>query len=163
MAESSIYHEKQSKLNQLCLVHAINMMIGAPKVDKQKLDQVCEELSPSVWWNPHRSPFGLGNFDANVAMVVFNEFGYESSFFDSRRLANDIPLEQCVGLLLNVKGSSFLLGSRHWVVYKESQGAWYLLDSRNDEPKRIDDILTKIQSHIDDYQDHVLIVQKKES
>jgi josephin len=149
-------------LNQLCLVHAINMMLGAPKVNKTELDQVCEALSPSVWWNPHRSFLGLGNFDANVAMVVFDKFGYESSFFDSRQPVKNLPFQECTGLLLNVKGSRFLPGSRHWIVCKETEGSWYLLDSKNEGPERINEIRTKIQSHTE-AQDHVLIVRKKES
>ena len=94
MASASPYFEKQSRLNQLCLVHALNMLLGEHVFTKQKLDEACETLSPdsSVWsWNPHRSVLGLGNYDVNVAMYILEqEHDLEVKFFDGRKTAQEL-------------------------------------------------------------------------
>jgi hypothetical protein len=158
------YHEKQSLLNQLCLIHAINMLLGGRHVDKRNLDEVCETLSPdSPWWNPHRSALGLGNYDVNVAMYVLQDFGYDASFFDSRKSAKEISLENdCAGLLLNVKGTRFLPGSRHWISYRQVEGSWYQLDCKAEGPVEVDNIIEEMRAHLVS-KDHILIVRKKQS
>lgn len=183
------YHEKQSKFNQLCLVHAINMMIGEEcecVVNKTKLDEICDNLaaarsntSNTWWWNPHRNPFGLGNYDANVAMIALEQLGYETQFFDSRKPISELPLHEehdnddddddsltptliLQGLLLNVTGSKFWPGSRHWLACKKYNDCWYWLDSQLDQPKRIDDVTTTLQNVLNE-NGHIIIVTKKKN
>jgi hypothetical protein len=164
------YHERQLSLNQLCLVHALNMLLGEKRVDKRKMDQVCELLSPSSssWWNPHRSALGLGNYDVNVAMYILeNEFDCEVSFFDTRKSVDEISLDQCsMGLLLNVPGSRFLPGSRHWISYKKYRRVvgegdeWYLFDSQKQGPLKVDSMTEAMTHHLSSG-DHILLVTKK--
>jgi josephin len=158
------YHERQSMFNQLCLVHALNMLLGDNIVDKKTLDEVCETLSPSKWWNPHRSSLGTGNYDINVAMYVLDELGYNASFFDNRKSAEEIPLKECFGLLLNVQGSRFLPGSsRHWMSYRQvvpPAGSWYLLDSKEAGPLEVIDMVQAMRDHLSSG-DYILILKKK--
>jgi len=185
------YHEKQSSFNQLCLVHSVNMIMGRPVVSKKNLDNVCESLQQHAmcdnslknWWNdmnnPHKSLLGLGNYDANVAVVVLDEHGYESNFFDTRKPIEELILiiqrqienDTLQGLLLNAKGSSWWPGSRHWHVCKQHQIAdgtnnaesfsgWFLLDSKLDGPKRINDLRSCLRSHVDQ-NNHIIVVTKK--
>ena len=157
------YHEKQGLFNQLCLIHAINMLVGSHVVDKTKLDQVCETMSPGTsWWNPHRSALGTGNYDVNVAMYVIDELGYNVSFFDKRKSVEEIPFSegQCSRLLLNVRGSLFLPGSRHWIGYRKISDCWYLLDSKESGPVQVGDVIASMRHHLD-AQDHILIVSEK--
>jgi len=43
-------------------------------------------LSPDTWINPHRSMLGIGNYDINVIMVALQSHGYETVWFDKRKL-----------------------------------------------------------------------------
>lgn len=74
MGAPNIYHERQ--IRELCALHALNNLfqgntIGisftllAPNVDsisilakgsysKSQLDEICKQLSPDEWINPHR-------------------------------------------------------------------------------------------------------------
>lgn len=152
--------------NQLCLVHAINMLLGGDIVDKHSLDQVCMTLSPvNKWWNPHRSVLGTGNYDVNVAMYVLEELGYSVSFFDGRKSAEEMPLKQCSGLLLNVRGSRFSPFSRHWVSYRQVElpnDLWYLLDSNEEGPREVNDIVQTMKDHLSSG-NHILMLKKKDS
>lgn len=156
----NIYHERQSSFNQLCLVHAINMILGAPKVQKDTLDQICETLCPDgKWWNDHRSVLGTGNYDANVAMYALDELGYHVSFFDTRKAPDQIPLDKCGGLLLNIKG--FLPYSRHWIGCRKVDESWYLLDSQKAGPIELSDVVQKMKDYIS-LGAHILVLTKKE-
>ena len=100
---ASIYHEKQSK--QLCALHVLNNLFQVffcfdtffSKFDlifaqekafsKPDLDEICLQLAPdsNAWWNPHRSPIGLGNYDINVIMAALTIKDYQAVWFDKRR------------------------------------------------------------------------------
>ena len=100
---ASIYHEKQSK--QLCALHVLNNLFQVffcfdtffSKFDlifaqekafsKPDLDEICLQLAPdsNSWWNPHRSPIGLGNYDINVIMAALTIKDYQAVWFDKRR------------------------------------------------------------------------------
>lgn len=90
MAEASngqkleIYHERQRL--QMCAIHAINNLFqGSHILGKEEMNDVCKELSPSSWLNPHMSVFGVGNYDINAIMAVLSKRGYEIIWFDKRR------------------------------------------------------------------------------
>ena len=54
---------------------------------KPDLDEICLQLAPdsNSWWNPHRSPIGLGNYDINVIMAALTIKDYQAVWFDKRR------------------------------------------------------------------------------
>lgn len=165
------YHEKQSRWNQLCLVHALNMLMGSKQVDQANLDVICERLAPdsSFWWNPHRSALGLGNYDANVALTVFQEHGLEATFFDSRKPVDELlaRLSALEGLLVNVPGSIFLPGSRHWIAYRSTATvksspltSWWTLDSKQAGPIQVNSMEQALANHLSKG-DYVIMVQNQ--
>ena len=108
---ASIYHEKQSK--QLCALHVLNNLFQVfffvltpffSKFDlifaqekafsKPDLDEICLQLAPdsNSWWNPHRSPIGLGNYDINVIMAALTIKDYQAVWFDKRRSVQNMIL-----------------------------------------------------------------------
>ena len=82
---SDIYHERQSL--QLCALHVVNNLLQRREFSKSELDAICLELAPDSypWWNPHRSPLGLGNYDVNVIMTALQRRGFDTVWFDKRR------------------------------------------------------------------------------
>jgi Josephin len=199
---STPYHERQGKFNQLCLVHALNMLVGEMIVSKETLNQVCDTLllssatggssSSSSWsWlnNPHKSSFFGGNYDVNVAMYVLQqEQDLDVSFFDGRKSAKELlglllcfgpehgerdkPESSClaadnknkiVGLLVNVSGSWFLPGSRHWISYRPFHSrTWWKLDSKVSHAIEVPAslLLSTMEMHLNQ-KDQILIVTRK--
>lgn len=83
MAEQRIYHEKQSKM--LCAVHALNNVFQDPKgFSKSDFDEICYNLSPDTYINPHKNLIGLGNYDVNVLMTAVGLKGFDTIWFDKR-------------------------------------------------------------------------------
>ena len=103
---ASIYHERQSR--QLCALHVLNNLLQVNihiHVDylilpdllsyfflkekaftKAQLDDICTQLAPdNQWWNPHRSPLGLGNYDVNVMMAALQGKDCQAIWFDKRK------------------------------------------------------------------------------
>jgi josephin len=162
------YHEKQSRWDQLCLVHALNMLMGSKQVDQDTLDVICERLAPdsSPWWNPHRSALGLGNYDANVALTVLQEHGLETTFFDNRKPVDELlaRLGELEGLLANISGSMMSLpGSRHWIAYRPtvvSSPTWWILDSKQAGPIQVDSMEHALADHVSKG-DYIIMVQKQ--
>ncbi len=80
-----IYHERQRL--QMCAVHAINNLFqDGSAINKATMNDICKNLSPDTYWNPHKSILGVGNYDVNAIMVVLGFRGYEIVWFDKRRL-----------------------------------------------------------------------------
>lgn len=52
---------------------------------KSELDEICVQLSPDEWINPHKSMLGLGQYDVNVIMSALQLRGYEAIWFDKRK------------------------------------------------------------------------------
>ena len=101
---ANIYHERQSR--QLCALHVLNNLLQVnvfPEYQsleshalsfcfkekaftKLELDDICTHLAPdSHWWNPHRSPLGLGNYDVNVMMAALQSKDCQAVWFDKRK------------------------------------------------------------------------------
>jgi hypothetical protein len=189
-SSSLIYHETQSSFNLQCLVHAINNLLGDHRVDRTDLDAICDELaaapeysSSSKWWstttllsqNPHRSALGLGNYDANVAMVALQRQGLDASFFDGRKTVDELMVLlqsqsddetastslRLQGLLLNVSGKVRipLINPRHWISYRLVETCWWRLDSKQNGPELIEDLAESMKEHLS-AKDHILIVRK---
>lgn len=50
---SELYHERQSL--QLCALHCVNNLLQAKAYTKKEFDNICYELTPVSFRNPHRS------------------------------------------------------------------------------------------------------------
>lgn len=142
------YHEKQSALNQMCLVHTLNMLLGDKIFSKASLDAVCEQLTEKKWFNPHRSPLGLGNYDVNVAISAMEPYLLDVSFVDPRSPldAQSFVLSK-TNLLVNTQGSWFIPGSRHWFAYRYYEGNWFRLDSGKSGPILVQDMDAELDLH----------------
>lgn len=103
MKTAELYHERQSR--QLCALHVLNNLLqvndswNACSLDffnsihysqekaftKAQLDEICLQLTPSYWMNPHRSPLGLGNYDVNVMIAALQLRNLQVVWFDKRK------------------------------------------------------------------------------
>lgn len=106
---NAIYHERQ--IRELCALHALNNLFQGKfsRIDfvtpenaynssfywfiwtakgtftKSELDDICVQLSPDEWINPHKSMLGLGQYDVNVIMSALQLKGYDAIWFDKRK------------------------------------------------------------------------------
>lgn len=141
--KTNIYHEKQSK--QLCALHTLNNLFQKNAFNKSNLDDLCLQLSPNTWVNPHRSVFGLGNYDINVIMaaVAMKYEGYEVMWWDKRRKITISDVNSCFGFILNLPSQSKVGGvllpfkTQHWLAIRKLEDTFYNLDSKLDEPQAI--------------------------
>ena len=139
-----VYHEKQSL--QLCALHVLNNIFQEQRFSKADLDKICETLSQN-WINPHRSFFGLGNFDVNVIMFALQEKGFEAKWFDKRRTLSALEMDNIFGFILNVPNSYKALGliplpgfsRKHWIALKKLEDGYYNLDSNLKVPLKFSD------------------------
>ena len=74
------------QVKELCALHALNNLFQEKRYHKHELDEICYNLSPDVWINPHKSALGLGNYDINVLMAALQKKDYAAIWFDKRRL-----------------------------------------------------------------------------
>ena len=166
--EEGPYHEKQRYL--FCGIHAVNNLLGGPSfVSKAIMDAIAYRLASntgtstttttatttatgvSSWihnnaTNPHKSMFGVGNYDVNVIMMALQEQGYDTQYLDTRNDDWKLTLQQqeeeeeeeeddekeqsiptkpgAVGLICNVSGRQWWMPgifssySRHWKAIK---------------------------------------------
>nr|CAG4650609.1 EOG090X0HOM [Sida crystallina] len=138
-SKPEIYHEKQIK--QFCALHTLNNLFQTPNAfTKCSLDQLCEQLSPQLWFNPHRSMLGLGNYDVNVMIAALQSKNYEMIWWDKRRPVFEISMVAVFGLILNISSPSRIGGvtlpfkSKHWIAIRSFNGTYYNLDSKLDNP-----------------------------
>ncbi|XP_050305138.1 josephin-like protein [Anthonomus grandis grandis] len=164
--EQVVYHEKQ--VRQLCAVHALNNLFQDKNAfSKYDLDNICNNLSPEYWINPHRSVLGLGNYDINVIMSALQSRGYEMIWFDKRKDPSCLNLQNITGFILNVP-SDYKLGfvtiplkRRHWIAVKLLHGVYYNLDSKLDFPIPIgtnEELLSFIRNELDSQDKELFIV-----
>ena len=57
-------------------------IVAEEKIYKKRLDDICMELAPDVWINPHRSIWGTGNYDANILNVALDRLGIDVEWYD---------------------------------------------------------------------------------
>lgn len=73
-------------MKELCALHALNNLFQKGDAFlKNELDTICYSLAPKVWFNPHKSLLGLGNYDVNVVMAALQNKGYQVIWFDKRK------------------------------------------------------------------------------
>lgn len=150
-----IYHERQRRM--LCAVHALNNLLQSQRFEKIELDKICESMTPRHIWNPHRNPFGLGNYDVNVLMAALKLEGFDVIWFDKRKKLNCLNLSNIFGFIINIPVPYSLLSlpipfyeGKHWVALRRlpkssdaslssPECAYYNLDSKLSAPIMIGD------------------------
>ena len=115
--------------------HFLDLTIPGPIVSKAQLDAIAATLAPDAgWWNnPHKSMFGVGNYDVNVLMVALQEHGYETRYLDTREPSHwihDLEQPEAIGLICNVAGN----WTRHWIAIKFQGSKYYNVDSKLSSP-----------------------------
>lgn len=137
-----IYHEKQVK--ELCALHALNNLFQEKKYTKAILDELCVELSPQEFLNPHRSILGRGNYNINVIMKAVQLNGYEALWFDKRRPITILNFINVKGFILNVPSDYKLAGilslpweRKHWIAVTKINDVYFNLDSKLEKPEII--------------------------
>lgn len=138
-----IYHEKQR--GALCALHALNNLFqesGCFTVTE--LDEICFQLCPSYWFNPHRSLIGGGNYDINVIMLALACRGLDTIWFDKRLLPENLVFDKIMGFIMNVPSPETPWSlpileprgevDRHWVTLKRISNFFYYLDSELENP-----------------------------
>ncbi|XP_077295850.1 josephin domain containing [Arctopsyche grandis] len=169
-AVADIYHERQ--VRELCALHALNNLFQARgSYTKSELDNICNNLSPNVWINPHRSILGLGNYDINVIMAALQKKGREAVWFDKRKDPGCLDLTNICGFILNVP-SEYKLGfvmlplrRRHWITLRQIHGNFYNLDSKLDSPVLIgrgSDLISYLKEQLHCKDKELFIVVSKE-
>ncbi|XP_055611389.1 josephin-like protein [Uranotaenia lowii] len=142
MEHLPMYHEKQIK--ELCALHALNNLFQDKECySKMQLDEICRQLAPNDYINPHRSILGLGNYDINVIITALHTKDCEAVWFDKRRDPSCLDTANIIGFILNVP-STYKLGvlklplqRRHWICVKKINNYYWNLDSKLDAPQQI--------------------------
>ncbi|KAF6020131.1 hypothetical protein EB796_021573 [Bugula neritina] len=165
-----IYHERQEK--ELCAIHAMNNLFQRKAFVQKDIDKLCYQLSPSTFFNPHRSMFGTGNYDVNVIMAAMESQGHEVIWFDKRRNTDELQLENIEGFILNIP-SDYKLGGliplsfnrKHWVAIRKIVDTYYNLDSKLKSPDSLGDsrkVLHYLQTQLLEKERELLIIVKPE-
>jgi len=118
-----------------CALHVLNNLLQTAAFTPAQLDAICKQLSPDAFINPHKSIWGVGNYDVNVLMRALQTKGLSVSWFDRRKpltLAN-VRADDVTGLVVNVPSTSFAaFGARHWLALRPGpDGHWWRLDSND--------------------------------
>ncbi|EDW09728.1 josephin-like protein [Drosophila mojavensis] len=169
----SVYHEKQ--MRQLCALHALNNLFqGDQSYTKGELDDICNNLSPNVWINPHRSVLGLGNYDINVIMTALQKRNCEAIWFDKRKDPSIIDLDSIIGFILNIPSDykfgviTLPLRRRHWIAVRRIGDSYYNLDSKLRQPELLGneaDMLQFLREQLSDelHQRELFLVLEQQS
>ncbi|RNA40202.1 josephin-2 [Brachionus plicatilis] len=140
----NIYHEKQKK--ELCALHSLNNLFQDNFYTKADLDQICIELCPQEWLNPHRGILGRGNYNINIIIKALHLRDHEAIWFDKRRSVSILNLSRIKGFILNIP-SDYKIGGfiplpwekKHWIAVSKIEDFYFNLDSKLDEPELIGD------------------------
>jgi len=165
------YHERQSK--QLCALHALNNVLQDKHAFTQKsLDDICQRLSPDTFINPHKSMFGLGNYDVNVLMAALQDKGMETVWFDKRKSVNILDVSQIMGFILNLPSDfkfgfvklPFTSNFKHWIAIRQLDGQFLNLDSKLESPELIGDgesLLQYLSSQLNEGDKELILIMDK--
>lgn len=138
----SVYHERQSL--RRCAIHSLNNLYQGKVFDVKAVNQICQELSPSSWINPHKSVIGVGNYDVNVLMSAVGKRGHVIKWHDRRKPFSNVRYDLLVGIFINVAPSTIIskmMRSRHWYTLGPigEEREWYNLDSKLLAPIKLDE------------------------
>ncbi|XP_053689778.1 josephin-like protein isoform X3 [Sabethes cyaneus] len=128
MGASTVYHEKQIK--ELCALHALNNLFqNRESYNKFQLDEICRNLAPNDYINPHRNPSCIDT--SKIIGFILN-----------------VPSNYKIGIV------RLPLQRRHWIALKKIEGEYWNLDSKldaplviGDEAQAMDYLRTQLQSN----------------
>lgn len=165
-----VYHERQ--VREMCALHALNNLFQDKNAfSKKDLDEICLNLSPESFINPHRSVLGLGNYDVNVLMAAVQLKNCETIWFDKRKNLKCLNPQNIFGFILNTPSSykwGFLhlpFRRKHWISLRKIGNVYYNLDSKLDSPEVIGDdklLLNYLQNELEDGDKELLLVVNKD-
>lgn len=146
-------------------MHAVNNVLGHAAYDAGRFDDICRSISTDLI-NPHRNFFG-GDYDVNVMIIALQGKGFACTWLDARRggaTQEEASKREVCGYLVNKKllsspAKSFFksvlgMSGRHWICARKMGDAYYLLDSKREQPEEISSIEkflaieTELGSHV---------------
>ena len=147
-------------------VWLLRVQFQAHVYDKFSFDAICNQLTPDVWINPHRSLLGVGNYDINVLITALQTHAYNTHWHDRRRPVASIRLPRLSALLINTT-SHRLLGlysTQHWYAVRPFAGGseWWNLNSQLRAPERLEDVVAHCEAVMKDERTQVLLVASHE-
>lgn len=167
---ASIYHEKQVK--ELCALHALNNVFQERFFTKATLDELCVELSPQEFINPHRSILGRGNYNVNIIMKAVQLKEHEAIWFDKRKPILTLNLNKIKGFIVNVP-SDYKIGGfislpwerKHWIAITKINNVYYNLDSKLEKPESIgveEQLISYLENVIKSKDKEIILIVSKE-
>lgn len=138
-----VYHEKQQLWR--CGLHAVNALLKRPVYTAADFGAIADSIAPESrmpWSHPHRSVFGLGDYDVNVLMCALEKAGLRAEWLSAKvSLASLLEsTKRLRGFLVNVpamnlpsflqSATTFLTDRRHWVAVPQYSSHFYLVDSK---------------------------------
>ncbi|KAL4239764.1 Josephin-1 [Mactra antiquata] len=162
----TVYHERQKKM--LCGLHVLNNLFQEGLFTQSDLDDICNRLTPSRVFNPHKSVLGLGNYDINVITSALQSKTLCLIWFDRRKDVKCINTDQIKGFILNVP-TDFKLGFvkvpfmdfKHWYVVRKVGELYYNLDSKLPKPDELgtnEEMLNFVSEKLTASESHLLLV-----
>ncbi|CAG8613412.1 4225_t:CDS:10 [Funneliformis mosseae] len=128
----------------------------------------------SYFVNPHKSVFGVGNYDINVLEMALREKDLEIQWFDVRKDIRSVIQftdKSLFGLILNIPTTRFYFWtSYHWIAikpfqYNEEPTEVYNLDSKLYHPEKfenLEEVYKFLESALYHKNGNLLLVKKKE-
>lgn len=157
-----VYHEPQRLYR--CGLHTVNALLQGPVYSAADFDLMADVLAPASGVlprvsHPHRSVLRLGEYDVNVIVLSLQKAAMDVRWLNKARLAtkqgkmdlaeqlthvdDSSPL---VGFLVNVPVTRFpawltrlFADGRHWLAVTRVGPDWYLIDSSQAQPVRLED------------------------
>uniref|UniRef100_A0A7S0G7G2 ubiquitinyl hydrolase 1 n=1 Tax=Rhodosorus marinus TaxID=101924 RepID=A0A7S0G7G2_9RHOD len=135
-----VYREQQSLMR--CGLHILNAIFQEQAFSVKELDAIGDELATGrSFFNPHRFPLGLGNYDVNILEVAFSRRGLRMDWHDPRDqvTAKQLQDSTLIGVVVNEMNSKFggMFKSRHWYCLRKLKGSFYLIDSSKKQNDRM--------------------------
>lgn len=173
---TSVYHEKQSRWR--CGIHAVNAILKGPVYAPSDFDTIADSLLVQPRWpwsHPHRSVFGMGEYDVNVLLVALEKRNIVGSWMRDRNLSTILSKlgDDVCGFLVNVESKHwarkfvdhFASPARHWVAVVKYEDKFHLVDSKAAAAIALhseEDLETYLQE-VWEEKGHILLLEKDRS
>ena len=119
----------------LCLIYAVNSLLGTDKYNKQQFDEIQYQISPE------QAKKKQGHYDANTLMIILQKESITTKFYDVRNaksfeITEDLIGNDLVGFIVNFeKGKFKIFSGRSWRCIKRIDNVWFDFDRNLAEPK----------------------------
>lgn len=121
----------------------MNALLQRQAYTSAEFDTLADSLAierRKPWFHPHRSVFGMGDYDANVLLFALEKEGCSTKWLTEKDdISSMLQLPSLFGFLVNVEGRHwmqkvidlFVDGTRHWIAVSRYQDGFYLVDSKS--------------------------------